>query len=144
MDGARHPAPSDRDRANVPCRGSNRGARSFGSAPVATTESGAIEMTGTLAAPAPIGLTSEQHEIRSRGVGGSEAAAAVGLSSWKSAAQLWAEKTGKARRDDSQSEYAYWGTLLEPTIVSEFGIRSGRLIARPMRTIVSSVHPFML
>ena len=36
-------------------------------------------------------------QVRQQGIGSSDAAAAVGLSPYKSPLQLWAEKTGQAR-----------------------------------------------
>src|SRR5690606_26404268 len=58
-------------------------------------------------------------EVRKGGIGSSDAAAAVGLSPYKSPLELWMEKTGRA---SSQAEHAgfddprYWGTLLEPYV----------------------------
>ena len=37
-------------------------------------------------------------KMRKAGIGGSEAAAIVGLNPWKSAFQLWMEKTGRLNR----------------------------------------------
>lgn len=48
-------------------------------------------------------------------IGGSEAAAAVGVDPFKSRVRLWAEKTGKIAREEP-GEWATWGTLLEPVI----------------------------
>lgn len=59
--------------------------------------------------------------VRERGIGSSDAAAAVGLCPYKSPLQLWMEKTGRGGalpqtdpRDDTSP--MYWGTLLEPIV----------------------------
>lgn len=39
-------------------------------------------------------------EFRKEGIGGSDAAAIVGLSKWKSPYQLWLEKTGQVEAED--------------------------------------------
>lgn len=60
-------------------------------------------------------------------IGGSEAAAAVGLDPYRSQVQLWAEKTDKLEPRDA-GEAALWGTLLEPVVreqVREHGYEVG-------------------
>ena len=51
-------------------------------------------------------------------IGGSTAAAAVGLDPFRSRVQLWLEETGRVPRPDT-SEQMKWGTLLEPVIAAE-------------------------
>lgn len=51
--------------------------------------------------------------IRKIGIGGSEAAAALGLNPWKSQFQLWLEKTGVVEAEDlTNNEFVYWGRCL--------------------------------
>ena len=71
-------------------------------------------------------LTREQIEFRKGGIGGSDAAAVLGASPWKSALELWLEKTG--RTDDSkESTRLSVGSFLEPFIAAE--VQRGRVIA---------------
>jgi putative phage-type endonuclease len=58
-------------------------------------------------------------------VGGSDVAAACGLSRWKTPYQLWLEKTGRVTPtlDDAARERTYWGRVLEPLLLSEWDER---------------------
>ena len=56
-------------------------------------------------------------EQRKHGVGGSEVAAIMGLSPWKTATQLWLEKTGRIEPADiSDKPYVEFGNIMEPVI----------------------------
>lgn len=57
--------------------------------------------------------------LRREGIGGSDAAAIMGLSAYASPLSLWMEKTGRDRSPDVSSEAAEMGTLLEPFIRRE-------------------------
>lgn len=60
-------------------------------------------------------------EIRGRGIGGSDVAALMGLSAYKSPLRLWLEKTGRVEPDDlSGNEAVSWGVTLEPIIREKF------------------------
>lgn len=63
-------------------------------------------------------------EERRTGLGGSDAAAALGLSPWRSQYDLWEEKTGQAPPLE-QTEPMLWGKLLEDTIRREYARRTG-------------------
>jgi putative phage-type endonuclease len=67
-------------------------------------------------------------ERRRTGIGGSDAAAALGLSPWKTAFQLYLEKIGEPE-PTIESEAFLWGRLLEPLVASEYGRRTGRELA---------------
>jgi putative phage-type endonuclease len=60
-------------------------------------------------------LSAVQIEQRAHGIGSSEAAAALGLSQWKTAYDLWLEKRGEAEEKETTEEMAF-GHLLEPVI----------------------------
>lgn len=64
--------------------------------------------------------------IRQKGIGGSDAAVVLGLSKWKTPFELWLEKTGQVMPEESQSEAAYFGTILEDVVAKEFELRSGK------------------
>jgi len=51
--------------------------------------------------------------MRRRGLGGSDASAVWGINPYRSAWQLWVEKSGLAAGDDTESEAALWGRTLE-------------------------------
>lgn len=67
--------------------------------------------------------------VRKRGIGSSDAAAAVGLNPYKSQLELWLEKTGRDAglpKTDPQDEEspAYWGNVLEPIVAWHYSKRS--------------------
>lgn len=74
---------------------------------------------------------------RLKGIGGSDVAAILGLSKYKSPYQLWLEKTGRDS-SDIQSEPAYWGTALEDLVAKEFSKRTGLKVQRVNQQLV---HP---
>lgn len=60
---------------------------------------------------------------RRKGIGGSDAAAALGLSPWKTNVQLWEEKTGRREDEDiSDKECVRYGVDSEPLIRAQFAI----------------------
>ena len=88
-------------------------------------------------------------DVRKRGIGSSDAAAAVGLNPYKSQLELWMEKTG---RDDlfapidvnDESTPLYWGTLLEPIVAAHYTKRSGNRVRRVNAVLQHPDHPWML
>ena len=80
---------------------------------------------------------------RQKGVGGSDAAAAVGLSPWKTQYQLWLEKTQPVR-DDEPTDPMLWGTLLEPVIRQRYCDVTGWSVINPNQMLVHPQHPFAL
>ena len=50
---------------------------------------------------------------RRSGIGGSDVAAILGLSRWKTAYQVWQEKTGRAAIDEGDNERLHFGNVLE-------------------------------
>lgn len=73
--------------------------------------------------------------VRKRGIGSSDAAAAVGLNPYKSQLELWLEKTGRdgsLPKTDPQDEEspAYWGNILEPIVAAHYTKRTGNRVRR--------------
>jgi putative phage-type endonuclease len=73
--------------------------------------------------------------IRKKGIGSSDAAAAVGLNPYKSQLELWLEKTDKDQDlpktdPNDESSPAYWGTLLEPIVAAHYTRRTGKRVRR--------------
>ncbi len=80
---------------------------------------------------------------RNQGLGGSDAAAACGLSRWKSPVELWMEKTGQLDPKEA-GEAAYWGKLLEPVVRQEFSKRTGLAVQEEKAIFQHPKYPFML
>jgi len=70
---------------------------------------------------------------RLNGIGGSDVAAAVGISRYSSPYRVWAEKTGRSdpEPDEASRERMLWGHLLEPVIRAEFARRHPEFIVVP-------------
>lgn len=81
---------------------------------------------------------------RTQGIGGSDVSAIAGISPFKSAHQLWLEKTGQAEPGQVGSECAHFGTLLEPVVRKEFTERTGIRVRQKHMLLQSEEHSFML
>ncbi|MFJ6210561.1 YqaJ viral recombinase family protein [Lysinibacillus sp. NPDC092081] len=81
-------------------------------------------------------------QLRKSGIGGSDASAILGFNRWKSAFQLYIEKTSDII-DESDSEAAYWGNVLEDVVAREFAKRTGKKIRKINRMLRHPNHYFM-
>lgn len=81
--------------------------------------------------------------LRRTGIGGSDAAAAVGRSPWRTEFDLYLDKLGDIE-DAPPTQAMLWGQRLESLIVQEYANRTGRRVVRPHTTFRSTRHPFML
>jgi putative phage-type endonuclease len=88
-------------------------------------------------------LNPEQMARRSKGVGASDAAAAVGLNPYVTSVELWMEKRGELPPFEG-NEPTKWGKLLEAVVRQEAAEQTGRVIRLPPETIEHPVHKFML
>jgi putative phage-type endonuclease len=66
---------------------------------------------------------------RQAGIGGSEIAAIVGLSQYRTPTQVWESKVNPVE-DEETSQPAYWGTVLEDVVAKEYAWRTGRKVQR--------------
>jgi putative phage-type endonuclease len=66
---------------------------------------------------------------RRKAITGTDLAAILGLSQWKSAYQVWAEKV-HGYTDVEETEAMYWGKALEHLVAEEYGNRTGNPISR--------------
>lgn len=73
--------------------------------------------------------------VRKQGIGGSDAAAAIGLNPYKSQLELWMEKTGRDKdipqpdpNDDATP--MFWGTVLEPIVAVQYAKKTGNKVRR--------------
>jgi putative phage-type endonuclease len=87
--------------------------------------------------------------VRRTGIGGSDAAAAVGLSPYVSQLELWLDKTGRdaglARPDPTDTtEPVYWGTLLEPIVAAAYTQQTGNRVRKVNAVLQHPTIPFML
>jgi putative phage-type endonuclease len=68
--------------------------------------------------------SAEWHELRSNGIGGSQVGTILGVNPWESAYTMWAKLTNKIEDSFQQNEKMRWGTLVEPLIFDEWGVRN--------------------
>lgn len=81
---------------------------------------------------------SEWLAVRRQGIGGSDAAAAVGLNPYQSQLELWMIKTGRFSEDSpNESETKpdidskmYWGQVLEPIVAQHYTKVTGRKVRK--------------
>ena len=82
-------------------------------------------------------------QMRKAGIGGSDCAAAIGLSRWKSPFQLWSEKTDRIIPTKA-GEAAYWGIQLENLLRAEFIKRTNLEVHECPFFLRSKEHKHML
>lgn len=88
-------------------------------------------------------------QIRRGGIGGSDAAAAVGLNPYQSPLELWLEKTGRDEHlpqpdPDDMNSPMYWGTVLESLVAQQYSHHTGRQVRRVNAVLQHPQHPWML
>ncbi|HDR9152705.1 TPA: YqaJ viral recombinase family protein [Burkholderia vietnamiensis] len=88
-------------------------------------------------------------EVRKTGIGGSDAAAAVGLNPYMSPLELWLIKTGRDAElpkldPDDTTESVYWGTLLEPIVAASYTKQTGNRVRRINAVLRHPSIPWML
>ena len=66
--------------------------------------------------------STEWHERRRQGIGGSDVAAILGVSPWKTALDVYLDKIGEAPPIE-ETEAMYWGNVLEDVVAQEFARR---------------------
>lgn len=81
---------------------------------------------------------------RIQGIGGSDVSIIAGINPFKSVHQLWLEKTGQMEPEQTDSDYAHFGTLLEPVVRREFMQRTGIKVRQKHMLLQSEEYPFML
>lgn len=81
--------------------------------------------------------------LRQSGIGGSDAAAVLGLNKWRSPLDVWSDKV-TAVQDSEAGEAAYWGMVLEDVVAKEFAARTGLSVRRRNFMLRSIANPYML
>lgn len=74
-------------------------------------------------------------KVRRKGIGSSDAAAAVGLNPYQSQLELWMIKTGRDHLlpkvdPEDESSPLYWGNILEPIVAQHYTKRTGNKVRR--------------
>ena len=80
-------------------------------------------------------------DIRKKFIGGSDAAAVVGMSPYKSRYALWAEKTGKVPGFDGNLTTRV-GAYLEQLVADLFEEETGKKVRKKNSTLVNDLYPF--
>lgn len=83
-------------------------------------------------------------KYRKRGIGGSDVAAILGISKWKSAVGLWLDKTNQSNDPEEENEAMQWGSIMEPVIRNHFAEVMGKPVAEVKAMLRHPEYPFML
>ena len=79
-------------------------------------------------------------EQRTKGVGGSDVAAIMGLSPWRTPLQVWLEKTGRETPQDiSEKPYVAFGNTMEPVIGRWYAEQFPTFTVRRVNAICQSI-----
>lgn len=80
---------------------------------------------------------------RRESIGGSDAAAVLGLNPWKGPFALWAEKTGAVEPEDiSTKEAVRLGTYLEEYVAQRFAEETGKRVRRENAILRNTAYPW--
>lgn len=81
---------------------------------------------------------------RTKSIGGSDAAAVLGLSRWQSPLQVWAEKTGNLQQKDISDKICVkFGNKLENAVAEFFTEETGKKVHRVNETLIHPEHDFI-
>lgn len=87
-------------------------------------------------------FTAEERQLY---IGGSDIAAILGQSRWKTPYRLWAEKSGKIEIPDlSNNEAIEMGNRLEQVVADIFSDRTGLIVRRQTRTYKHPKYPYLV
>lgn len=81
----------------------------------------------------------EWRGIRRNGIGGSDAAAVLGFSPWRTPVDVWLEKTGQAATAEKNSLAVELGTELEDFVAKKFTAHTGLSVRRYGATLLDGV-----
>ncbi|PVX97671.1 YqaJ viral recombinase family protein [Paraburkholderia unamae] len=87
--------------------------------------------------------------VRRTGIGGSDAAAAVGLNPYQSPLELWLDKTGRSEglprpAPDDTTSPTYWGAILEPIVAASYTKMTANRVRRVNAVLRHPTIPFMI
>lgn len=76
-------------------------------------------------------------------IGGSDLGSILGINNFRTELDVYFEKTSDGIAEDTTSESAYWGTVLEDVVAGEYAKRTGFKIEKPAGLIRHSEYPFI-
>lgn len=80
-------------------------------------------------------------------MGGSDVAAALGISPWKTPFRLWQEKTGKLQGQDDEARnealHLEWGRMMEDDLLAAYTRITGRAVRARKERLVHPAHPWI-
>lgn len=85
----------------------------------------------------------EWKKLRKKYIGGSDAAAVVGLNNFSSPYALWAEKTGKVQEFEGNLSTEV-GTYLEEFVAQKFATETGKKVRKCNYSMVNTLYPFAI
>ena len=88
-------------------------------------------------------ITEQQRKDRVNYIGGSDVAAILGISPFKTPYQLYLEKKCLVDRKDEETPFQYWGSTMEPILVKEFEKRNFVSIKPEIDTQWHPLYPFL-
>lgn len=80
---------------------------------------------------------------RNKGIGGSDVGIILGINKYKTAFELWLEKTGQVELQEINNEAIHFGNVLEDVVAREFSVRSGKKVRRRNQMLQHAKHEFM-
>lgn len=83
-------------------------------------------------------------KLRRQGIGGSDVAAILGLSKWRTPLDVYNDKTREDTSEQEDTPAMEWGRRLEPVIREKYAEATGLTVAKPEAMFVSEEHPFMI
>lgn len=81
---------------------------------------------------------------RQCGIGGSDVGAILGVNKYKTAFEVYLEKTEPITEVGEQSESAYFGDIFEDVVAKEFEKRTGKKVRRDRKHYKHKEYPFMV
>lgn len=82
-------------------------------------------------------------KARQTGIGGSDVAAILGVSKWRTPLDVYLSKVGEAVESEDNDSME-WGRRLEPVVRQAYSDKTGTQVLVPSELIRSEKHPFMI
>ncbi|MFJ7976503.1 YqaJ viral recombinase family protein [Peribacillus sp. NPDC096379] len=82
-------------------------------------------------------------EERTKGIDGSDAGIILGLNKYRTAFELWLEKTGQVTPQEIDNEAIYWGNEMENVVAKEFEKRTDKKVRRTNFMYSHPEYPFI-
>lgn len=88
-------------------------------------------------------MNAQWHAARRTGIGGSDAAAILGLSKWRTPLDVYLEKRGEAP-PAPENDAMRWGHYLEPAVRQAYADETGREVRVPTQMLRHPQHKWMI